>query len=159
MGDRPLVLGHRGASHVRPENTLAAFAKARELGADGVELDVRRSADDRLVVHHDPRLPDGRVIRDTRAADLPGHVPLLDAALDAAVGMFVNTEIKNDPDAPDFDASEWVAYRTCAGLARRGGGPRWLISSFRLATVATCKAALPSVRTAWLVETLDTGVI
>ena len=154
-----LIIAHRGASKAAPENSIQAFARAAELGADGVELDVRRSADDRLVVHHDARLSDGRVIRDTRAADLPGHVPLLDAALDAALGMFVNIEIKNDPDDPDFDPSEWVAYRTCAGLARRGGGPRWLISSFRLATVATCRAALPSVRTAWLVETLDAGVI
>src|SRR5947209_6613253 len=54
MLDRPLVLGHRGASHARPENTLAAFARARELGADGVELDARRSADGWIVVHHDP---------------------------------------------------------------------------------------------------------
>ena len=41
---------------VAPENTLAAFSKARELGADGVELDVRRSADGVLVVHHDPAI-------------------------------------------------------------------------------------------------------
>ena len=39
---------------VAPENTLAAFAQARELGADGVELDVRRTADGVLIVHHDP---------------------------------------------------------------------------------------------------------
>src|SRR5260221_19328 len=41
MVDRPLVLGHPGASHARPENTLAAFAHARQLGADRVELDAR----------------------------------------------------------------------------------------------------------------------
>ena len=56
MENRPLVLGHRGASHACPENTLAAFAQARAFGADGVELDVRRTADDRLVVHHDPHV-------------------------------------------------------------------------------------------------------
>ena len=53
MAGRPLVLAHRGASAVAPENTIAAFSKARELGADGVELDVRRSADGVLIVHHD----------------------------------------------------------------------------------------------------------
>ena len=36
MADRPLVLGHRGASHARPENTLAAFRHAAELGAGEV---------------------------------------------------------------------------------------------------------------------------
>ena len=44
MVARPLVLAHRGASQSRRENTLAAFAKAREMGADGVELDARRSS-------------------------------------------------------------------------------------------------------------------
>jgi glycerophosphoryl diester phosphodiesterase len=47
------LIAHRGASRERPENTLAAFARAIELGADAAELDVHRTADDRLVVHHD----------------------------------------------------------------------------------------------------------
>ena len=153
------IIAHRGASAVERENTIAAFARAAALGADGVELDVRRTADDRLVVHHDARLPDGRVLRATPAADLPDHIPSLTAALDACAGMFVNVEIKNDPGDPDFDPTEWVAHRVCAALAGRGGGPRWLISSFRLESVAVCRTVLPSVRTAWLVATLDTDVV
>jgi glycerophosphoryl diester phosphodiesterase len=47
------IIAHRGASHERPENTLAAFTRAAELGADGVELDVHLTADGVLVVHHD----------------------------------------------------------------------------------------------------------
>ncbi|CAK9051955.1 Putative glycerophosphodiester phosphodiesterase YhdW (Glycerophosphoryl diester phosphodiesterase) [Durusdinium trenchii] len=50
---RPLVWAHRGASQIRPENTLAAFRAALEAGADGVELDVHPSADDYVVVIHD----------------------------------------------------------------------------------------------------------
>ena len=46
---RPLVWAHRGASQIRPENTLAAFRAALEAGADGVELDVHPSADDYVV--------------------------------------------------------------------------------------------------------------
>src|SRR5262245_10721810 len=130
-----VIIGHRGASAAERENTIPAFELASLMGADGIELDVRRTADDRLVVHHDPRLPDGRVIRETRAVELPAHVPTLDAALDAAHGMFVNIEIKNDPSEPDFDESDWVAHRVCSALVHRGGGPRWLISSFRLPTV------------------------
>jgi len=151
------IIAHRGASTVARENTLAAFVKARELGADGVELDVRRTADDQLVVHHDARVGDGRVIRVTSARELPDHVPSFDAALDACAGMFVNVEIKNDPADPDFDPTEWLAHRVCALLARRGGGPRWLISSFRFETIAVCRTILRSARTAWLVETLAAG--
>lgn len=50
---RPLNFGHRGASKVAPENTLASFQKAREVGADGVELDVMLCADGEVVVIHD----------------------------------------------------------------------------------------------------------
>ena len=48
-----LIWAHRGASMQFPENTLAAFKRAAELGADGIELDVSLSADGRVVVMHD----------------------------------------------------------------------------------------------------------
>lgn len=51
--DRPLNIGHRGASAAAPQNTLAAFHQAIELGADGVELDAQLSADGVVVVMHD----------------------------------------------------------------------------------------------------------
>jgi len=47
-------VAHRGASSEAPENTPAAFAKAIEVGADMIEFDVRRAADGRLVISHDP---------------------------------------------------------------------------------------------------------
>jgi glycerophosphoryl diester phosphodiesterase len=50
---RTLNIGHRGASRAAPQNTLAAFRQAAELGADGVELDVHLSADGVPVVIHD----------------------------------------------------------------------------------------------------------
>jgi glycerophosphoryl diester phosphodiesterase len=66
---KPLIIGHRGAAGLAPENTLAAFARACELGVDGIELDVLVSSDGELVVHHDfrlkpeiARLPDGNWI-------------------------------------------------------------------------------------------------
>ena len=51
--DRPLNFAHRGACHGAPENTLAAFLLAIELGADGIELDVQLSRDGEIVVIHD----------------------------------------------------------------------------------------------------------
>jgi len=53
---RPLVIAHRGASGLAPENTLAAFALAIGLGADGVEMDVQLAADGRVMVIHDARV-------------------------------------------------------------------------------------------------------
>ena len=50
------VFGHRGASGLAPENTLASFARAVALGVDGVELDVRLTSDGEVVVLHDERL-------------------------------------------------------------------------------------------------------
>ena len=52
----PLVIAHRGASGMAPENTVAAFQKAVEVGADAVELDVRLTKDGQVVVIHDRRL-------------------------------------------------------------------------------------------------------
>lgn len=48
------IVAHRGASSEAPENTLGAFEKAIELGADMIEFDVRRAADGSLLISHDP---------------------------------------------------------------------------------------------------------
>jgi glycerophosphoryl diester phosphodiesterase len=58
-------IAHRGARTELPENTVAAFERAFERGADGIELDVHATADGMVIVHHDPdlRLP---VSGDTR---------------------------------------------------------------------------------------------
>jgi glycerophosphoryl diester phosphodiesterase len=50
---RIYIVGHRGAAGLAPENTLAAFSKACEIGVDAVELDVLLTADSEMVVHHD----------------------------------------------------------------------------------------------------------
>lgn len=144
------VLAHRGASRAEAENTVAAFRRAGEMGADGVELDVRRTVDGVLVVHHNPGLPDGRIIAATAHGDLPASVPTLAAALDACAGMWVNVEIKNDPDEPDFDETESIADETIAHLLARDDNDRWLISCFRIETVDRCRALAPQIRTAWL---------
>ncbi len=131
---------------------------AARLGADAVELDVRRSADGVLVVHHDYRLPDERVIAEAAYAELPEHVPTLAAALDACERMWVNIEIKNDPSQPDFDESESIADETIAYLIGRNEDDRWLISCFRMETVDRCHALAPQIRTAWLCSQVPADV-
>jgi len=61
---RPLLLGHRGACKDAPENTVTAFELALTHGADGFELDVRRTEDGQLAVTHDPALH-GFVVAET----------------------------------------------------------------------------------------------
>lgn len=103
-GARP-VIAHRGASGLRPENTLAAFLHARTLGADGLELDVRLSADGVVMVHHDPTLDrttnrTGRLDRLTAAelgrvdAGRGEGIPTLAEALEAAASLPVLIELK-----------------------------------------------------------------
>lgn len=49
----PLRIGHRGAAGTHPENTMVSFRRAIELGCDGIEFDVHRTADGELIVIHD----------------------------------------------------------------------------------------------------------
>ena len=123
---RPLILGHRGAPAEAPENTLASFRRAAELGADGIELDVQRSADGRL-----PLIHDARVERTTdghgRVGELPWatlaaldagdgeRIPTLDDLLAFAAGrpsFFLNLELKMPGVGPDvLDALARAGYR------------------------------------------------
>ena len=144
------VVAHRGASKAEKENTLAAFRRAHEMGADMVELDVRRTADMKMAVHHDAHLADGRLIAKTLAADIPAAVPFLAEALDACEGMQVNIEIKNHPEDPDFDDTDRLAAAVAAYLTERGDFERWLISGFNRPTVDAMRTLCPQVRTAWL---------
>ena len=67
------VIAHRGASEHAPENTLPAFEKAVALGADEIELDIRFSSDEEIVVFHDDRL-DKKTQLHGRVRHYPGEV-------------------------------------------------------------------------------------
>jgi len=157
MGRRMLVLGHRGASRAATENTLAAFARAGAMGADGVELDVRRTADEVLVVHHDPHVPGARNIVDTPFAQLRAEhpeVPMLVEALAACEGMLVNVEIKCLPWEPDADGPDRPVARAVVD-AVRAHAPGAIISSFDLGAVDVVRALAPELDTAWLTSGQD----
>jgi glycerophosphoryl diester phosphodiesterase len=145
------VIGHRGAPRQARENTVAAFAAARSSGADMVELDVRRTADHALVVHHDAALEDGRPIIELPAGALPSWLPTLAAALAACDGMEVNVEIKNSPRDPDFDPDDAVAAAVAAVIADAGWRDRVIVSSFNARTIAAVKAADAGLATGFLV--------
>jgi glycerophosphoryl diester phosphodiesterase len=153
-----LVIAHRGASAAFADNTLAAFSGAIAQGADGVELDVRRTADHRLALSHDDVLADGRVVVETVCADLPDDITDLATALDVCAPLaVVNIEIKNWPDDKDFDPLEQLAASVVALLDERDelGDGRNLISCFHLPTIDRVHELAPGLATAWLLGLIE----
>ncbi|HXV87327.1 MAG TPA: glycerophosphodiester phosphodiesterase [Gemmatimonadales bacterium] len=102
MAGPALVIAHRGASAYQPENSLAAFRTALDMGADGIELDVHDTSDGAMLVHHDPEI-DGHLIQSRPAAAFGAHrlsngepVPALEDALAAiGPGAMVYVEVKS----------------------------------------------------------------
>jgi glycerophosphoryl diester phosphodiesterase len=122
-GDRPLVFGHRGAAALAPENTLAAIEAGVLAGADGVELDVLRGQDGRLVLAHGPGEP-------------PGAPPLADGlALAAELGVVVQLDVKQRGIEADI-----VNALRAAGLLERS-----FVSSFSLPSLAAFAALCPGL--------------
>ncbi|MFN8420288.1 MAG: glycerophosphodiester phosphodiesterase family protein [Anaerolineae bacterium] len=146
---KPLILGHRGASHDAPENTLAAFELARQMGADGVELDTSLSRDGVPVVIHDLTLDKttdghGAVAEYTLPmlkmldagssfdASFAGErIPTLDEAMEA-IGkeLFVNIELKSR--SWYSDGLELAALKV---IRRHNAADRVIISSFNPMTL------------------------
>jgi glycerophosphoryl diester phosphodiesterase len=151
----PAVFAHRGVSSEFPENTIPAFRAARFRGADGVELDVRRSSDGVLVVHHDARLEDGRTIVESLGVELPSTVPRLEEALEACEGITVNIEIKNMPGEPDFDPTNGVVEGVVRAVQALGRTADVIVSSFNLATIDEVRKLDPTIATGWLVFDID----
>jgi glycerophosphoryl diester phosphodiesterase len=148
------VLGHRGASRDAVENTLEAFTEARIQGADGVELDVHRTADGELVVHHDAAVDGFGILAEH---DLPAiraalpSIPTLAEVLDACAGLLVNVEIKNSPHDADFDPEDRGAAAVVELLRARERRDDVLVSSFHLPTIDRVHALDPEVPTGYLV--------
>jgi glycerophosphoryl diester phosphodiesterase len=121
-----LVIAHRGASFERPENTLAAFERAIEIGADYVELDVHPDASGRLLVTHDKPVAN-------RA------YPTLEEALDLMHGRIgVMVELKT----PSRYAQHSVVARTVRFLAADD-----VLICFQRSALVEARSIRPSLRT------------
>jgi glycerophosphoryl diester phosphodiesterase len=150
MVQRPMVFGHGPDDGSGPAiNTLESFAWCRDLGADGVELDVRRTADDAVVVIHDSDLH-GRPIADLHRRELPAFVPDLADALDACAGMVVNVELKNFPSDPGFDPDQRLTHLLLALLEHRAQRDQVLVSCFDVAALDLVQQRAAHLRTAML---------
>jgi len=161
-----LLLAHRGLpAPGRPENTLAAVDAAFAAGADGVELDVRLSADGVLVLCHDPDLArltgtpitvagnSWTCLRET-AAEQGVTLARADEALVAANGRRVVLELKKPPPAPAAAARTALAVAGQLRSLQRAGVPMDVtVSSFSVTVAAHVRRLLPpgcGVRTALL---------
>jgi glycerophosphoryl diester phosphodiesterase len=139
---------------VAAENTIEAFRLALDQGADGVELDVHRTSDGRLVVHHDAVADRLGVLAARTLEEIRGarpEIPTLDEALDACAGSLVNIEVKNLPGDADYDPEEQAAALVVDVVVSRGRRDNVLVSSFNLATIDHLRAADESIPTAFLV--------
>lgn len=115
---RPRVFAHRGASTDAPEHSLAAYLAAIEQGADGIECDVRLTADGHLVCVHDRR-----VDRTTNGRGVVSTLELADlAALDFAARHDEWRDFE-DPEEPDHDRSTVVTLDLLLGLVVDAGRP------------------------------------
>lgn len=156
-----LLVAHRGASGDAPENTFAAFELAIAQGAKMIELDVQRTADDRLVVIHDSTLrrttnSRGRVAKFTytalRSLDAGSWfgkrfagepIPLLDDVLDRVRGrLYINIEVKSTA------VRDGTAGLLIRAIHRHRMEEMVLVSSFHHGVVKQIKAAAPMLATA-----------
>ncbi len=145
---RPLVVAHRGASAVEPENTIRGVVRALDLHADGVEVDVRRSRDGALVVLHDEtvnRTTNGTgavsdlALDELRALDAGEgeRIPTVEEVVDAVRGRgLLVLELKErDLWGPVMDVVE-----------RRRSRNGVLLVSFLRSEIAELKQGRPDVR-------------
>ncbi len=147
---RPARIAHRGAPREFPENTLPSFARALELGADGIELDVHATRDGVVIVHHDP-VP-GATTSDQRFAG-------------RAIADLTHDQLRTFSMAPDVGIPTLAAVLSLVGQAAvvyvelkgaaierqvidviRQGTARCAVHSFDHAAVARVRTLAPELR-------------
>lgn len=165
-----MVIAHRGASSYAPENTLAAFDLALQMGVRHIELDVALTSDSHTVVIHDDkvdRTTDGHglvtshtlaALRDLDAGSWFGaqfageRIPLFDEVLARYKGrVHIHTEIKGK--------SPSLSQRT-ADLIRKHGMERQVtITSFQSVRLEEMRACAPEWPRGWLVREMNDSII
>jgi glycerophosphoryl diester phosphodiesterase len=141
-----LILGHRGVPCFAPENTIESFRRALEIGADGFEFDVRRSADGRLVVLHDPGVSGLAVSRfsyeQLRATRRGARLAVLEEVLREFGHAWLDMELK----VPGIEGEVLeLAGRYCRPS-------RYVITSFSRPVVARLRQLDRSAPVGWLLR-------
>jgi glycerophosphoryl diester phosphodiesterase len=171
----PLIIGHRGAAAVAPENTIASFKCAMKDGADGIEFDVRLAQDGVPVVIHDPDLR-RTALRAGAVASLSStelrkvnagtwfnlRFPLLSReeyahatipTLEEVFELFRNSDAVLYVEMKCVAAESRAIASEVASLIREHGFiHRSVVESFTLDAIAEIKRIAPEIRTAALFE-------
>ncbi len=149
---RPLILGHRGSHSSDPENSIEAVKAALAAGADGVEVDLRLTADNEVLLSHDPlvgRTPLCELTRARRLSDpVLGRLDTLDDLLVHGGDQLYNLELKPDPGG----RAEHFVDTVLEKLGPRSNSPEILFSSFDWSMMEIMKLRSPDSNVALLVN-------
>ncbi len=165
--DSWIRIAHRGASGIAPENTLAAFKKAIEIGVDAVELDLHGTADGEVVVIHDASLD--------RTTDHRGLVnqTALETIKRADAGGWFGAEFAGEPVPTLAEALECIGEKTVAlleikdpliaeAVVAKVRETQTLnltvIISFHTTVLETVRTLEPRIPTGWLIGNHDNQV-
>ena len=165
-----LVIAHRGASSYGPENTLAAFDMALQMGARHIELDVQSTRDGHIVVIHDDtvdRTTDGtgpvasHTLAELRSLDAGARfapafagerIPLFEEVLARYQGRaHIHVEIKGHTNG--------LSERTADLIRTHGMAREVTVTSFQKARLEETRAQAPELPTGWLVRDVTDTVI
>ena len=158
------IIAHRGACKAAPQNTIPAFVRAIEMGADGIENDVHLTKDGAIVICHNYEIDetsDGSgliadyTLEELKAFDFGSYfseefrgvrIPTLDEFLDVAGPLKVmNVEIK-----PPKQKGSAIVRKTIEAVKERGMLDKLLISSFDEEVLREAKAIDRNVKTGFL---------
>ncbi len=162
---KTLNLAHRGANTHAPENTLAAFRKAVEVGADGLEFDVQLSRDGHVVVIHDEKLErttnGSGLVKDYTLKELQRldagkwfgeefageKIPTIEQVFDefASTGLLYNIELKSG-----IVLYPGLEEKVIEAVKRRNLTDRVVISSFNHYSLVACRELNKEIRTGML---------
>ena len=158
-----MVIAHRGASSYAPENTLAAFDLALQMGVRHIELDVDFTSDGHIVVIHDDTVDrttngsgpvTGHMLATLRGFDAGSsfdarfageRIPTFDEVLERYKGrVHIHTEIKG--------RSPYLSHRTADLIRRHGMEKQVTITSFQKTRLEEMRGYAPELPTGWLVR-------
>jgi glycerophosphoryl diester phosphodiesterase len=157
---RSLNIAHRGGAGLRPENTLAAFANALDLGVDGFELDVHVAKDGTVVVFHDDALKP-EIVRgaDGQWIEAPG--PLIKDLTFAELQSYDIGRLKpgtkyaaRHPGQTPHDGERIPRLAEVIWLVNRGGGPERLWIELKTNFMDRSKTASPEAMAKAVVRVL-----
>ena len=152
-------IAHRGAKREFPENTLAAFDRAFERGADAIELDVHGTADGVVVVHHDPWVGSNRLTA-PRIAELDLHqLAELDIGGGHRVPLLRQVLAATPAEATVYVEIKGANIESAVAAVIRASSARCAVHSFDHDAIARLRELAPEIPRGVLFENTDQDIL